>query len=80
MKTEAFQNADVKSVTYCLFHQRFSGVFSVDDRRKRIKNMQYQMKIKALVWTGENDTKTLVWEIILSFLFVEATTDTFEKH
>ena len=74
---EAFQNDDVKSVNYFRFHQR-DGSFAVDDLRKRIKRYALSNE-NALVWTGENDTKMLVWINIICFIFLETKTDTFEK-
>ena len=33
----------------------------------------------VLVWTGENETKTLVWTTIFSFVFALMKTDSFEN-
>ena len=33
----------------------------------------------VLVWTGENETKTLVWMTIFSFVFAAMKTDSFEN-
>ena len=33
----------------------------------------------VFVWTGENDTKTLVWMKIFCFAFAAMKTDTFEN-
>ena len=77
MKTEAFQNGDVKSVTYCRFHQRFRP-FSVDDRQKRIKTYAFPNQ-NAFVWKDENDTNTLVWIKTFCFVFFETKTETFEN-
>ena len=37
------------------------------------------MRNLVLVWTGENDAKTLVWAKIFCFVFFEMKTETFEN-
>ena len=75
MKTEAFENGYVKSVIYYTVASiSVFGRFSVDDRRKRIKKYAF-----ALVWTGKNGAKTLVWAQKICFVFVETKTETFEN-
>ena len=43
-----------------------------------MKSMRFFFQ-NALVWTAENDSKTLVWIKIFCFVFVETKTDTFEN-
>ena len=52
--------------------------FGVDDWRKRMKKYAFSCE-NALVWSGENKPKTLVWAKIFCFVFVETKTDTFKN-
>lgn len=70
-------------VMYTVVSISVSGVlrrFRVHDRRKRIEKYALSLE-NAFVWTGENETRTLVfmWYKILCFVLVEAKTDTFEN-
>ena len=58
------------------FPSAFSGVLERTTRRKRIKNYSVSYE-NALLGTGENKLKTLVWAKMFCFVFVETKTDTF---
>jgi len=56
----------------------FSGVLVWTIEENASKSMQFSTG-NALLWTGENKTKTLVWSKIFCFVFVEMKTDTFKN-
>ena len=53
-----------------LFPSAFSGVFNVDDRRKRIKKCAFSNEYELVCRIGENKTKTLLWWKLFCFVFV----------
>ena len=68
MKTEAFQNGDVKA-SHTVAFISVSGRFSVNDRRKRIKTYALSNE-SSLVWTGEKgyENATVDKNYLLRFL------------
>ena len=57
---------------------------NIQDGGCRLTHAQSQVPVvssfsSVLVWTGENDTKTLVWMKIFCFVFAAMKTDTFEN-
>ena len=83
MKTETFENGDVKSVTFHRFQSKSEHLSKMADGLVMLTHAQSQVAVvslfsSVLVWIGENDTKTLVWMKIFYFVFAEMNTDTFE--
>ena len=83
MKTETFENGDVKSITCHWFQSKSQHLSKMVDGLVILTHAQSQVPVvslfsSVLVCIGENDTKTLVWMKIFCLVFAEMKMDTFE--
>ena len=81
MKTETFENGDVKCVTFRRFQSKSEHLSKMADGLVMLTHAQSQVPVVfiVLMWIDENDTKTLVWMKIFCIVFAEMKTDTFEN-
>jgi len=66
---------DPKKASYTAVFISVFGGFSLNDRQRRIKKYAFSYE-NALVWTGENKTKILVWSENICCVFIETRTNT----
>ena len=74
MKPETFKNGDVRNITCHEFQSKSEHLSKMADGLVMLTHAQSQVPVvssfsSVLVWIGENDTKTLVWMKIFSFVF-----------